>query len=393
MTVGLLQGVRVLDLTQNLSGPYGTMLLADMGADVVKVEPPHGDPHRMLEPKADGLSLLFAAVNRNKRSIVIDLKSAEGRATALDLAAQADIVFNNFRPGVMERLGLDYAAVAERNERVVYCTLTGYGLEGPRALAPAYDLAIQALAGGMSLTGYPDSAPARAGIPIADLAGGAYAVIAILAALARRGITGKGSQVETSLFDSQISMLMYWAALGLNTDTVPGPQAGGNVNIAPYGPVRASDGWLVLAVYGEQFWPKVCKAIGREELAADPRFALNPARVANREDLQHLLDTAFATKTVDKWIATLEECDVPSAPINDVRAAMSDPQVAANGLLVELLVGDRLLAFAGNPIREVPRTATPAVPPPRLGEHTLDVLADWLDISPDTVNRPSLTTN
>jgi CoA:oxalate CoA-transferase len=385
LTEGLMKDIRILDLTLNLSGPYGSMLMADMGADVVKIEPPSGDPHRKLNPKHAGMSLLFAAVNRNKRSIVIDLKTERGREIALSLAAEADVVFNNFRPGVLDKLGLGYDAVAARNERVVYCCLTGYGIDGPRADFPAYDLAVQALSGGMSLTGYPGSPPARAGIPIADLGGGAYAVIAILAALARRGITGKGAYVETSLFDSQISLLMYWAALGLNTDFHPGPQGGGNSHVTPYGPMRAKDGWLVVAIYGEQFWTKLCAALGRPDLETDPRFELNPVRVENRDALQAELDSAFGEKTVAEWIAILDEHDVPSAPVNDVHAAMNDPQVAARGLLVELPIGGDTLGFAGNPIREVPVAETPRNPPPAHGEHTREVLADWLGLEGDEV--------
>ena len=382
-----MKDVRVLDLSLNLSGPYGAMLMADMGADVVKVEPPRGDPHRRLIPKFSEMSLLFAAVNRNKRSIVIDLKTQRGRELALELATKADVVFNNFRPGVMERLGLDYKTVAERNERVVYCSLTGYGPVGPRAQSPAYDVAVQALSGGMSLTGYPDSPPARAGIPIADLCGGAFSVIAILAALARRGVTGKGANVETSLFDTQISMLMYWAALGLNTEPVPGPQGGGNTVVTPYGPMRASDGYLIVAVYGEQFWTKLCAAIGRPDLEKDPRFAMNPVRVQNREALQVALDGEFGKKTVAEWIPILEAHDVPCNPINDVRSAMHDPQIAARELLLELKIGDKLLGFAGNPIKAVPPTPTPRIAPPHLGEHTEAVLGEWLGLPASEVAK------
>jgi crotonobetainyl-CoA:carnitine CoA-transferase CaiB-like acyl-CoA transferase len=238
----------------------------------------------------------------------------------------------------------------------------------------------------MSLTGYPDSPPARAGIPIADLGGGAYAVIAILAALARRGITGKGAYVETSLFDSQISLLMYWAALGLNTDFLPGAQGGGNSHVTPYGPMHAKDGWLVVAIYGEQFWTKLCAALGRPDLETDPRFELNPVRVANRDALQAELDVEFGKKTVAEWITILDENDVPSAPVNDVRAAMNDPQVAARDLLVELPIGEKLLGFAGNPIREVPAAPTPHNPPPGHGEHTREVLAEWLGFDGDEVS-------
>jgi crotonobetainyl-CoA:carnitine CoA-transferase CaiB-like acyl-CoA transferase len=377
MEDGLLAGIKVLDFTLNLSGPYGAMLLADMGADVVKVEPAAGDPHRKLLPIVDGTSLLFASVNRNKRAISIDLKTDEGRALALDLAAHADVVINNFRPGVMSRLGLAYEDVAAVNERVVYCSLSGYGQSGPRQFTPAYDVAVQALSGGMSLTGYPDMPPARAGIPIADLCGGSYAVIATLAGLTRRGITGRGGEVETSLFDAQISMLMYWAALGINTDSIPGPQGGGNSSTFPYGPMRAGDGYIIVAVYGEQFWPKLCAALGRGDWVSIGRFSTNAQRSVHRAELQTLLDAEFGRKTVAEWVRILTEHDVPCNPILDVRAAMSDPQIADRDLLVKLDIGGQELGFAGNPIKEIPRVPTRTVPPPRHGQHTVEVLREW----------------
>lgn len=379
----LLDGVRVLDLSTALSGPYGSMLLADMGADVVKVEPPSGDPMRTMHPLVGGWGLVFTSINRNKRGAMIDLKTDAGRELALKLAAKADVVYNNFRPGVMERLGLDYDTISARNDKVVYCSLSGFGANGPRALSPSYDVAIQAFAGGMSLTGYPDSAPARAGIPISDLYGGACSVIAILAALTRRGITGKGCCVETSLFDGHISLLSYWASLALNTDTIPGRQGGGNIQVAPYGPVEASDGWLVIAPYGEHFWDRVCASIERNDLTTDPRFLTNVERVKNRKELDEEMAPAFAKRSVAEWLTRLEEFDVPAGPINDVRQAMLDPQVAARDLMLEIDIDGHHLNYPGNPIKQVPRVSTPVNPPPRVGQHTAEVLSEWLGLDGD----------
>lgn len=378
VTDGLLDGLRVVDFSMNLSGPYASMLLADLGADVVKIEPMTGDPHRTLLPMKAGMGLLFASVNRNKRSIVIDLKTSEGRDVALSLIDQADVLFNNFRPGVLERLAMTYDIASARNPGLVYCSLSGYGASGPRATSPAYDLAIQALAGGMSITGYPDGPPARAGIPIADLCGGAYSVIAILAALTRRGITGKGGEVETSLFDSQISMLMYWAAIALNTDGMPAPQGGGNSTITPYGPYQASDGYVIVAVYGAQFWPKICNAVGRPDLIDDPRFSSNPARIENRSLLETILSKEFSQKTVAQWITVLEKHDVPCSPVNNVKEAMLEPQTLHRDLLVELEIGGEMLSFAGNPIKEVPAVPRASTPPPAHGQHTSEILTEWL---------------
>lgn len=371
----------------HLSGPYGALLLADMGCEVVKIEPPGGDPTRAIHPMKRGMSLHFASINRNKRSVVIDLKTDEGRNVLLDLLAEADVVFNNFRPGVMERLGLGYEELNVRNPGLIYCSLTGYGKDGPRRLTPAYDLAVQALAGGMSLTGYEGALPARAGIPIADLTGGAYSVIGILAALARRGVTGKGCEVETSLFDAQISLLMYWAGMALNSDLQPGPQGGGSTNIMPYGTVKAKDGYLVIAVWGESFWPKLCNAIGRPELVEDPRFDKNNDRVVHRDLLQPIIDEEFAKRTVSEWLQILDEADVPCSKINNVREAMADPQVAARDLMMKIKVRDEPSSFAGNPIKQVPRGETPAVSPPELGEHTREVLQQWLSFDDKRIDE------
>jgi CoA:oxalate CoA-transferase len=387
MGSSLLAGTKVIDLTMNLSGPYGAMLLADMGCEVIKIEPPSGDPTRAIHPMKSGMSLHFASINRNKRSVVINLKSEHGRNVLLDLLANADVVFNNFRPEVMERLGLGFEALHVRNPGLVYCSLTGYGKDGPRSLSPAYDLAIQALSGGMSITGYEGHLPARAGIPIADLCGGTFAVIAILAALVRRATSGEGCEVETSLLDTQISFLMYWAAFALNTDSLPGPQGGGNTNVMPYGPVRASDGYLVIAVYGEQFWPKICNAINRRELIADPRFATNHERVRNRVELQAIIDDEFARSTVDEWLQILRDADVPCNRINNVLEAMREPQVLARDLLMDVMVGDVMCGFAGNPIKQAPRVVTPAGSPPELGQHTAEVLREWLSLDDEVIDK------
>jgi crotonobetainyl-CoA:carnitine CoA-transferase CaiB-like acyl-CoA transferase len=383
----LLAGTRVIDLTMHLSGPYGAMLLADMGCEVIKVEPPTGDHTRAIHPMKGGMSLHFASINRNKRSVVIDLKNENGRNVLLDLLSNADVVFNNFRPDVMERLGLDYQTLRALNPGLVYCSLTGYGKDGPRRLTPAYDLAIQALSGGMSLTGYEGQLPARAGIPIADLCGGTFAAMSILAALVRRAKSGEGCEVETSLLDTQISFLMYWAAFALNSEVLPGPQGGGNSTIMPYGAVKASDGYLVIAVWGEQFWPKLCDAIGRPELVSDHRFLKNHERVQNRAELQAIIDLEFAKHTVDEWLAILHEADVPSNRINNVREAMSDPQVVARDLSMELMIGDAMCSFAGNPIKQVPRVEMSLSPPPRLGQHTAEVLREWLAYDDEIIDK------
>jgi crotonobetainyl-CoA:carnitine CoA-transferase CaiB-like acyl-CoA transferase len=374
---GLLDGVRVIDLTMNLSGPYGAMLLADLGAEVIKVEPPRGDPQRTLIPMKAGLSVLYAAINRNKRSITIDLRTEAGKNLLLKMVAQSDVVFNNYRPGVLDRLGLGLDVLKRHNPKIVLCSLTGYGLTGPHKDWPAYDVAIQAVSGGMSVTGYPGEPPARAGIPIADLAGGLFSALAIVAGLRRRDADGDPVELDISMLDTQISMLMYWASIAMNTENIPVPQGSGNTNVMPYGAFECSDGYLVIAIWGESFWPKLCRAVGRPDLAENEKYSSNTLRVKHRAELQELFDKAMASRPRDEWLAILREHDIPCAPINDVRQAMNDDQVIARGMRIKIDVGEASLEFAGNPIRTVPEGPVASKPPPRQGQHTREILAQF----------------
>lgn len=374
----LLSGVRVIDLSQNLSGPYGSMLLADMGADVIKVEPLTGDPQRTLIPFVDGVSLLFTAVNRNKRGVAINLKDPEGRQLLLRLISQSNVVYNNYRPGVMNRLGLSFAELKQANPRIVASSLSGYGRTGPKALWPAYDVAIQALSGGMSLTGYAGSAPARAGIPIADLAGGIFNAIGVLAGLVSRSLRAEAVEVDIGMLDTQISLLMYWAAIGLNSDLPLVPQGSGNTNTYPYGAYRCDDGYVVIAIWGESFWPKLCQALGHPEWLEDERFSNNTLRSANRAELHLMIETALGGKGRDQWLEILRAADVPCAPINSVREAMADEQVLMREMNIPVISqSGRELRFAGNPVKSVPSTEVPARMAPVLGEHTREVLAEF----------------
>ena len=383
----LLQGVKVLDLSVYVAGPYGSMQLADLGAEVVKVEPPTGDPQRELAPFKSGLSTAFAAVNRGKRGIALDLKTEAGRDVLLQLVKKADVLCNNYRPGVMERLGLSFEAVKRHNPRIIYCCLTGFGLTGPRRDTPSYDLAIQALSGGMSLTGYPGSPPARAGLPIADLCGGVYASLGILSALHRRSQTGEATFLDCSLFDTQISMLMYWASVCLNLGIVPPPQEAGNSQVFPYGTYPTSDGWVIVACYGESFWPKLCHAIERDELATDPRFENNSLRVVNKSVLRAILNEVFRQRPSAEWLQTLEENDVPCSPVNNVEQALADPQVAARAMRVKVEAAGGPLELVGNPIKTYPDRPVRPIPPPMLGEHTESVLHEWLNLPKERIDK------
>lgn len=385
-----LAGLRVLDLTTFLSGPYATQILADLGADVVKVEPPTGDSSRAIPPHfIDGESAYFLSVNRNKRSVVADLKTSEGRRLLGELADVADIVIENYRPGVLDRLGLRYDDLAARHPTVVWCSISGFGQDGPYRERPAYDMVVQALSGGMSLTGLPDGPPVRSGIPIGDLSAGMYAVIGILAALRQRAVTGLGRRLDISMLDCQISMLSYQGVYHLLAGTMPGRQGRAHDSIPTYRAFTAGDGVdLMVTANTEGMWRGLCDVVGRPELTTDPRFADGARRQANRAALAPLLEEAFAARSAADWLSLLHAAEVPAAPVNTVAAALADPQVSHRHMVVEAATGDpdsadrRRLRLLGNPVKFADGgTDTGFRRPPLLGEHGAEVVRDWLGAS------------
>jgi len=379
--VKLFEGVRVLDLSRMLAGPYGSMLLADMGAEVLKIEEcGAGDPMRAMGPPflPGGESAYFLAINRNKKSLALDLTKAVGRDVFLDLAAQADVVWENFRPGVMERLGLGWAALSAINPRLVMCSLSAYGQDGPYHDWPAFDLALQAMGGAMSITGEPGGQPVRMGLPMGDLAGGLFGAFSVAGALLRRAQTGRGAHVDLSLLDCQVSLLSYLAQYFWTDGVVPQPMGSAHASVVPYGTLRTRDGHLIVAVF-ERFWPAFCRAAGHPEWADDPRFAANGDRVANRAALMSLIEGTFAERTTRDWLDRLHDAGVPGAPIQSVDCVLSDPQVRHRGMVVTL-EHERLgpLPTLGTPIKVDGDTAFTPAPAPRLGQHTDDVLATLL---------------
>ena len=380
--MSLFEGVRVLDLSRMLAGPYGSMLLADMGAEVIKVEEPDGgDPMRVMGPPflAGGESAYFLSINRNKKSVVLDLTRAAGRDVFLELAAHADVVWENFRPGVMERLGLSHAALSAANPRLVLCSISAYGQDGPYRDWPAFDLALQAMGGGMSITGEEGRRPVRMGLPMGDLAGGMFGAFAVAGALFRRARTGQGAHVDLSLLDCQVSLLTYLAQYFWADGRVPGPMGSGHASVVPYQALATRDGHLIVAIFAEKFWAGFCRAVEHPEWQADPRFATNRDRVANRSALMALVEAAFTARATDDWLARLHAAGVPAAPILGVDRVLSDPQVNHRRMVVEV-EHPRLgrLPTLGTPIkidgaRELSVTAAP-----QLGQHTDLVLGDWL---------------
>lgn len=387
--MGLLSGVRVLDLTWVLAGPYASLVLADLGAEVIKVESPEsGDKTRELGPSLGPLSAHFAALNRNKRSVALNLRSEAGRRVFYDLARRSDALFTNFRPSVLERLEVDYGHVRAHAPGIVYCALSGYGATGPYRDKPAYDLVIQALSGGMSLTGEPGGLPVRSGIPFGDLAGGIFAALGLVAALLRRATTGVGAYLDVSLLDVQISLLSYVAAYYWASGAVPGAVGSGHPTIAPYGAYRTSDGYLVLAVFGEKFWGGLCEALDLRDLAADPRFATNEDRVAHRDALEPVLRRRLGERTTAEWTARLEAYGIPAAPVNTVDRALADPQVLFRGMVREEehpLLGR--LRYLGNPLKTGEGDAGSGHPAPLLGQDTARVLTGLLGYSREEVER------
>ena len=378
----LFEGVRVLDLSRMLAGPYGSMLLADMGAEVIKIEEPDGgDPIRGMGPPflPDGESAYFLAINRNKKSVAVDLTKEAGRDVLYDLVRQSDVVLENFRPGIMERLGCAYSKLWSLNQRLVVCSISAYGQEGPYRDWPAFDLALQAMGGAMSVTGEAGGRPVRMGLPMGDLAGGLFGAFAIAGALLRRERTGEGAHLDLSLLDCQVSLLTYIAQYFWTNGLVPGPLGSAHASVVPYGALASRDGHLIVAVFAEKFWSGFCRAVGRAEWARDPRFATNRDRVANRDALAPLIDALFRTRTTAEWLACLTAEGVPAAPIQTVDRVLADPQIRRRGMVVEMAhpVHGRTPTL-GTPVKVDGAMDLGVGPPPRLGEHTDLVLRDLL---------------
>jgi crotonobetainyl-CoA:carnitine CoA-transferase CaiB-like acyl-CoA transferase len=392
MTTTSLQGLKVLDLSRVLAGPWASQLLGDLGADVVKVERPgagddtrHWGPPWVAEPSSETgpQAAYFQCANRNKRSIAVDMATPDGQALLRDLAAQADVVLENFKVGGLQQYGLDYDSLKALNPRLIYCSITGFGQTGPYAPRAGYDFLIQGMGGLMSLTGRADNeegaGPQKVGVALVDIMTGLYATIGILAALNHRQTSGQGQHVDMALLDVQVATLANQAANYLVSGVAPKRMGNAHPNIVPYQDFPTADGDMILAVGNDGQFAKFCAVAGHPEWASDQRFASNPARVANRAVLVPLLRQATVMKTTAEWVAALEAAGVPCGPINRVNEVFADPQVQARGLLQHLqhpTLGD--IPLVACPIR---LSATPVQnrwAPPTLGEHTQEVLAEWL---------------
>ena len=373
-----LQGIRVLDLSRVLAGPYCTMVLGDLGADVIKVEPPEGDETRGWGPPfAEGESAYYLCVNRNKRDIVIDLKTDDGKRILRELALQSDVLVENFRPGTLEKFGLDFETLHELHPRLIYCSITGFGQTGSMKDKPGYDFMIQALGGLMSITGEPEGEPMKTGVAVVDLFAGQNAIIAILAALQARILTGCGQHLDISLFDSQLGWLANVASNYLISGNLPKRHGNAHPNIVPYQSFQASDGWFAIAVGNDKQFEGLCGVIGKLELVTDQRFAKNSGRVENRDELIPLLKSVFATRSVSEWLDTLERAEIPCGPINNFEQVFSMPNVKEREMLVKMnhpTIGE--LPLVGSPLKMSDTPVEYRLPPPLMGEHTEEVLRE-----------------
>ncbi|HUZ00952.1 MAG TPA: CoA transferase [Thermomicrobiaceae bacterium] len=378
-TVTPLEGVRVLDLGRHLAGPTAAMFLGDLGADVIKIEnPDHGDEGRVSGPPFfDGESAFFLAANRNKRSVALNLKVPEGQEVFRRLAATADVVIENYRPGVMDALNVGYKRVSATNPRIIYCSISGFGVDGPFADRPGLDQIIQGFSGLMSVTGFEGQVPVRVGIPIADLLTGLFGAYGVLAALQARERTGRGQEVSTSLLEGMVGMLAFQATRYLNGAGVPPPAGNHHPINAPYGVFRARDGYITVGGTGDKRWRKLCEVLGTEEWLVDPRFSTNGARHANRLLLEDLISERLQAHTADEWEIILNQAGIPCGPIYNVGQALDHPQVRHREMVVErphpTMGTVRLL---GLPVKLSETPGQVRLVPPLLGEHTDEVLRE-----------------
>jgi crotonobetainyl-CoA:carnitine CoA-transferase CaiB-like acyl-CoA transferase len=386
---GPLQGIRVLDFTRVLAGPAASLALADLGAEVLKIEPPEtGDDTRLFPPFREQVSHYFLSVNRGKKSIVIDLKTAAGMALAKDLAAKCDILIENYRPGVMDRLGLGYEALCATNPRLIYCAISGFGMTGPLRDRPSFDIVLQALSGALSVNGEAGGAPVKMGIPLGDLVGGVNGPIGILAALYERSVTGRGRLIDVSLLDGMLGMLGYLAQLAFFTGKDPQPQGSQHPNLVPYGTFPARDGSIIIACLTNSFWERICRALDMQRAISDPRFDTLERRRDNRSLVNEMISAISRQKSVQELVDLLTLHEVPHAPILGIQDALSQPQAQAREMVVETdhaVLGR--IPIVNRPIK-FPGDAQPTpTAPPVLGEHTDAILSEILGLSPEQIER------
>ncbi len=371
-----LTGLRIVDLTRVVAGPFCTMMLGDMGAEVLKIEEPtHGDDSRAWAPLLEGTGSFFVALNRSKKSVALDLKTTEGAAVLTRLIESADVLIENFRPGSLAELGFDYASVAAMNPRIIYCSISGYGQTGPSSQLPGYDAVLQGEAGIMDMTGFQDGAPTRVGVAITDYLAGLYAMQGILLALNERHTSGLGQHVDISLFEAMLSVMRLPMSVLLATGATPSRVGNDHLNIAPYQPLRAKDGLIIVAVANPALWIRFCDALERPEWRDDPRFKTNTDRVANRDALKEAIERVFAGFTVEQLTGRFQANNVPCGRVRSIREALQHPQVGPREILLAQEHAQIGTVETLAPVVRLSRTpAEVTLPPPALGEHTQEIL-------------------
>ncbi|WP_249872788.1 CaiB/BaiF CoA transferase family protein [Oceanobacillus saliphilus] len=376
---GALDGIKVLDLTRVLAGPYCTMILGDLGAEVIKVESPGGsdETRGWGPPFTNGVSAYYLCANRNKKSITIDLKTDEGIATIKQLISQSDVIINNFKVGTMERFGLDYETVADINEEIVYCSITGFGETGPYKDMPGYDFIIQAMSGLMSITGTEESGPQKMGVAITDILTGLYACIGIQAALLERKQSGKGQKLDLSLYDAAVSSLVNIGSNYLMSEKIPVALGNSHANIVPYQTFNTSDGEMVIAVGNDNQFKKLCSIIGKPTMANDERFRTNADRVEHRDELVPLLQDGFLTKPTAYWQEKCQENSIPCGPIQNIAEVSMDPQLQEREMFIEYEhPSAETVKAIGSPLKLSRSPVRYELHPPDPGEHNDEILAN-----------------
>ena len=383
-----LDGVRVIDFTRVLAGPYCTMLLGDMGADVIKIEEPiRGDETRQWGPpwagdSADAMSAYYLSANRNKRSLTLNLQAKEGQAIARQLATDADVVVENFKPDGLAAYRLGYADLKALNPKLVYCSISGFGQTGEYRNRPGYDFVIQAMSGIMSITGAAEGEPYKVGVAITDVIAGLYACSAILAALRHAEQTGEGQQVDVALLDSAVAALVNIASNALVGGAAPRRYGNAHPNIVPYQTFKAADGEFAVAVGNDRQFAALCRVIGRDDLSHDERYATNPSRVEHRTELIDTLQHAFSSRPSGEWIEALLSVGIPCGQVNDVQTVLQDPHIVSRGLVQEtLLTNGTSVPLVGMPVGFSATPPTTRTPPPLHGEHTDLILRDIVGLS------------
>ncbi len=377
---GPLAGMRVLELTQIMSGPTCGLMLADLGADVIKVEklPDGDDARRYSEPRVNGVSAPFLMLNRNKRGLALDLKKEEGRAVLLRMVRDAEVLVENFRTGTMDKLGLGYDVLSRENPGLIYCAITGYGRTGPFADKGGFDLLAQGFSGLMSITGEPGGAPVKSGPPLTDIGAGVLGATGIIAAYVHRLKTGEGQIVDTSLMDAGLQQTYWHAAIFLATGQSPGPTGSAHVLTAPYQAFHASDGWINIGGANQANWERIAEVLGHPDWKTDPRFATNTDRMANLDALVELMSAVLITRTRAEWIAAFDAAGVPAGPVHSVGEALTHPQTLARGMVVDVMHPQAgATRGVGCPLHF---SRTPAAAPfaaPLLGQHTREVLGEF----------------